>query len=197
MSSRLIMRKSVKALLSIVLLAAAPCLCWTQSATQTTKPDLSGEWVLERGSGDGSRLLVEHREPEVRIKRLKGRSGNEVFRESVYYTDGRGEVNEGPTITDRPEKPAREDEVRTKTEWRGDRVVTRGSIQKFLSGRPLNAEVSEEWKLSKDGRKLTHTTRFRFDGADASAQFGRVPPGGAVISTGPSEFKAVYKRASP
>jgi hypothetical protein len=33
---------------------------------------------------DGSSLLIEHREPEVRIKRLKGRSGAEVLRESVY-----------------------------------------------------------------------------------------------------------------
>jgi hypothetical protein len=179
------MRKSVKALCLIILLvAAAPsCVCRAQGAAQGATPDLSGEWVPEGNQvgGDGSRLLIEHREPELRIKRLKGRSGAEVLRESVYYTDNRGETNRVPTLTDRPAKPAQEDELRTKTAWRGDKLVTRGLLRKLISGRPLDAVVTEEWKLSKDGRRLTHATRFVLGG----------------ISTGPSEFKAVYRRASP
>jgi hypothetical protein len=71
--------------------------------------------------------------------------------------------------------------VRTKTAWRGDKLVTHGLFRKLLSGRPLDANVTEEWKLSKDGRKLTHATRFVLDG----------------ISTGLSDFKSVYRRISP
>jgi hypothetical protein len=85
--SRPVVLVNVNALCLLFLLAAAvPCVCRGQGAAHGARPDLSGEWVLvgSPSGDDGSSLLIEHREPEVRIKRLKGRSGAEVLRESVY-----------------------------------------------------------------------------------------------------------------
>ncbi len=91
----------------------------------------------------------------------------------MYYSDGRGETN--PTImflstgTDMNRQGTDKDTTKSKTSWSGNKLVTRTTLSNLIAGRRLEFEVVDEWKLSKDGKVLTQTSKtiFRQDSANA------------------------------
>ena len=149
----------MKILGSVIMLVTVLGVSFAQT---TTKPDLSGVWTL-----DGSRskvdprlaekledyvLTIVHKEPEIRITRRYQRDGRNVTEESIYYTDGRAEINS---------RTGRKD-YDPKTRWRGNKLVRRSSwkvpaniIPETIT--PLETVTTEEWELSSDGKTLTRT----------------------------------------
>ena len=134
----------------------------TAEGNDKTKPDFSGTWALDRGKSDygpfaaspASRaevtLEIAHRGPELRVTRRSRAEGRgERTQESVFYTDGRGELNP-PTLGRVGTK--------TKTGWEGGKIVARARLERRAAGgKTVAFEVSEKWELSADGRTLTQT----------------------------------------
>ena len=150
------------ALVTLSLLAGASAAGDDKKKESKPRPDFSGTWQLDRAKSDygifGDRpiakadatLVVEHKEPELKITRtlrLNGREETGVF---TYYTDERGEANPaaiGPG------------DVRSKTKWEGDKVVARASIRgKGSGGVGAGLDVTQKWYVSSDGKTLTNTT---------------------------------------
>ncbi len=138
--------------------------------TTKAKPDLSGTWLLDpRKSNVGPSakpdqpLKIAQHDPELRITHMVASNGQKDF---VYYTDGRGETNTTTmflsTDTDMNPRGHDKDVTKSKTKWSGDKLVTRFTLSSVIGGHPLEFEIIDEWKLSKDGQTLTQTSRTVF-----------------------------------
>ena len=127
------------------------------------RPDFSGTWRLDRSKSDfgafedkplakaDSTLVVEHRDAELKIRRTLSLDGQEEVKEFAYYTDERGETNQATLGVG---------EVRSKTKWDGDRVVSEARIRrKSLTGF-YELNVTQRWQVSSDGKTLTNTTNI-------------------------------------
>ena len=170
----------------------------TPKGKKASRPDLTGTWVLVEDGGKRTRksapapeneirLEVVHREPELKIIRRTLSDGREAVRESVYYSDGRGETNLGPGITTSP-ADAREDVLKSKTRWDGDKLVTRTTIQQNVRADGLIFHIIDEWRLSAVGRILTRTSKTKIENGNVFSSTAIVP--------GPAEFKSVFRRTS-
>ena len=149
------------------------------------RPDLSGTWQIDRAKSDfglfgdrplakaDSTLVVEHREPELKIRRTLSLGGREEVKEFAYYTDGRGETNQATLGVG---------EVKSKTRWDGDRVVCEARITRRGQGGPYELEVTQRWQVSAGGKTLTNTTVIR----------GKA---GGQDDVDEMEMKLVYRRA--
>jgi hypothetical protein len=129
---------------------------------EKAKPDFSGTWALDKSKSNYGpfaaspaareevTLEIVHREPELRVTRRSRAEGRgERTQESVFYTDGRGELNP-PTLGRIGTK--------TKTGWEGGKIVARARLERRAAdGRAVTFEVSEKWEPSADGRTLTQT----------------------------------------
>jgi hypothetical protein len=164
--------------------------------TPKTKPDLTGTWLLDRtrsNVGPSARpeqpLKIAHHDPELRITHMIMDNGQLTGRDFVYYTDGRGETN--PTTmylssgTDMNPQGHDKDVTKSKTTWRGNKLVTRSILRSVIGGRPLEFAVIDEWKLSSDGKTLTQSSRTVFQ-QDTS--------GGIFIPANRPNTKRVHNR---
>jgi hypothetical protein len=161
--------------------------------TTKTKPDFSGTWLLDRKKSNvgpsakpDQPLKIAHHDPEFRITHLVASNGQKEF---VYYTDGRAETNTTTmflsTNTDINPRGFDKDVTKSKTKWSGDKLVTRFTLQSIVGGHPLEFEIIDEWKLSKDGQTLTQTSRTVFR-EDMS--------GGVFVPANRPDTKKVYNR---
>ena len=146
------------------------------------RPDLSGTWELDRAKSDfglfrdrplskaDSTLVVEHKDPELKITRTLRLGGQQETKQFAYYTDGRGETNPATIGAG---------EVKSKTKWDGERVAAQSKL--VWPGRDGSAgaelDVTQRWQVSSDGKTLTNSTVL------SSAQ------------TGVQEIRLVYRRA--
>jgi hypothetical protein len=152
--------------LSASLLTALLTLCLSAVAAGDGKkkhPDFSGTWRIDRAKSDfggfedkplakaDSTLVVEHRDPELKIKRTLSLNGQEEVKEFAYYTDGRGETNQATLGVG---------EVKSKTRWDGDKVVAEAKITRRGQGGPYTLNVTQKWQVSSDGKTLTNTTNI-------------------------------------
>jgi hypothetical protein len=142
-------------------------------------PDFSGTWQIDRAKSDfgpfddkplakaDSTLVVTHAGPELKVKRTLSLGGREEVKEFTYYTDERGETNQATLGVG---------EVRSKSRWDGDRVVSEAQVTRRGQQEPYTLNVVQRWQVSSDGKTLTNTT---------------------VISneTGTQQVKLVYRRA--
>ena len=55
------------------------------------------------------------------------------------------------------------EQVKSKTKWQHDRIVTRTSVESRVGGMRLQYLVVDEWKISADGKLLTQTSRIQGD----------------------------------
>ena len=195
----------------MLLLLAGASLCAAQGDKKktTARPDLSGRWLVESWQDEKGRTLpsvrgtaavvVTHKEPELRVTRVRRVGGREEALESVYYTDGRGEKNMGPRVTDRPDLEAPHDQpVESRTKWKDDKLVTRGRMRQVLAGRTVEVETTDEWKVSADGQTLTQTVSTRLSVDDPGAAMpGQVPQGRVTFkSPGAKVYRTTYRRAT-
>ncbi len=150
---------------------------------EKARPDFSGTWELDKAKSDfglfrdrpiskaDSTLVVEHREPELKITRTLKLNGQQESKQFAYYTDGRGETNPATIGAG---------EVKSKTKWDGDKVAAQSKLvwpgRDGAAGAEL--DVTQRWQVSSDGKTLTNSTVM------SSAQ------------TGVQEIRLVYRRAS-
>lgn len=124
-------------------------------------PDLSGTWRIDKEKSDfgefsdrplskaDATLVVEHRDPELKVRRTLSLNGQEEVKEFTYYTDERGETNQATIGVG---------EVKSKTKWDGDRLVSEAHITRRSQTGPYELNVVQKWQVSSDGRTLTNTT---------------------------------------
>ncbi|HWS88101.1 MAG TPA: hypothetical protein VN282_14120 [Pyrinomonadaceae bacterium] len=153
----------MKALLMALCLLAACAAAAAGDDRKGPRPDFSGTWRIDRGKSDygewadkplakaDSTLVVEHRDPELKIRRTLSLNGQEEVKDFAYYTDGRGETNQATLGVG---------EVRSKTRWDGDRVVSEAQLKRRGQGGTYELTVTQRWQVSSDGKTLTNTTSF-------------------------------------
>jgi len=165
-----------------VTLAVILLLCATAEAQNksTAKLDFSGTWLLDaKKSNTGGLTMrpdlpmtITHQDPEFKMVISSERNGQIVKHEFMYYTDGRGEVNEATSvITTDPSgfKPEdlRNKKTESKTKWSGNKIVTRSRYKlNVAGGSVIEFEQVDEWKLSDDGKVLTQTSRVNLQNSD-------------------------------
>ena len=166
-------------LLALCLLAACAAAAAAGDDKKRSHPDFSGTWRIDRAKSDyggwgdkplakaDSTLFVEHRDPELKIRRTLSLNGQEEVKDFAYYTDERGETNQATLGVG---------EVKSKTKWDGDRVVSEAQIRRRGQGGTYELTVTQRWQVSSDGKTLTNTTSFS---NEAGAQ----------------QLKLVYRRA--
>ncbi|MET0650528.1 MAG: hypothetical protein ABW208_28290 [Pyrinomonadaceae bacterium] len=161
--------------------AAAPAI--DDKKKGKSRPDLSGTWQLDRSkskyglfndlplSKADSALVVEHKDPELKIRRTLSLKEQQEVNEFAYYTDGRGETNQATLGVG---------EVKSKTKWDGDKVVSEARATRPGLSNSDHLDVTQMWRVSSDGKTLTHTTLIH-------GKVGEVE--------GVQELKLVYRRA--
>jgi hypothetical protein len=194
-------------------------LCAALSFAQSSKiepdkqkpvPVLGGTWVLDEeqpkqskqrsaGTHDKVTLVISQHEPEIKMTRKVVSGGQERTRESVYYSDERGETNTGATISTTPNP--RDEEIKSRTRWRGDKLVTTTTVRKATAGTLLIWDIIDEWKLSPDGKTLTQTTIIKPDNSGPDIRVGPqgrpFPPGPVIyVPANGNRFKRVFRRVS-
>ena len=169
----------MKALLLTLCLLAACAAAAAGDDKKRSHPDFSGTWRIDRAKSDygewadrplakaDSTLVVEHRDPELKVKRTLSLNGQEEVKEFAYYTDGRGETNQATLGVG---------QVESKTRWDGDKVVSEAQLKRRGQGGAYELKVTQRWQVSSDGKTLTNTTSFS---NEAGAQ----------------QLKLVYRRA--
>jgi hypothetical protein len=140
----------IAVLVASVLLSSA---IWSQDSSK--QPNFSGRWVLEKineypghmgvgnlgGAKMESELIVSHTDKELRVKETT-KTRESFLRETLYYTDGRGETNKGFTLPF---------PYVSKTTLNNGRLLIDTKIQHSRG----EASLVEEWELSPDGKTLT------------------------------------------
>ena len=138
------MRRSLSASLLTALMTASLFAVGASAGDDRKKegkshPDFSGTWRLDRSKSDfgafedkplakaDSTLVVEHRDAELKIRRTLSLNGQEEVKEFSYYTDERGETNQATLGVG---------EVKSKTRWDGDKVVSEAQIKRRGQGGP-------------------------------------------------------------
>ena len=153
---------------SATLLAALLTLCLLASAAaqgdkkkEKAHPDFSGTWRIDKAKSDfgefserplskaDATLVVEHKEPGLKVRRTLSLNGQEEVKEFTYYTDERGETNQATIGVG---------EVKSKTKWDGDRVVSEAHVTRRSQTGPYDLDVVQKWQVSSDGKTLTNTT---------------------------------------
>ena len=175
--------------LAMVVLAANAGSC---SAQAQSVPNLSGTWELIEFNGSkkskqppdkfpGLTLVISQEGSEIRITKKRTKRGIQTEQDYSYYTDGRGEKNDG-RIEVWGEDVHGLDSV---SGWQKDRLVTQydrnvtlQTGSKTTTGpRPgpggysiVNSSVSgsDEWRLGRDGMTLVLTTAIVFINSPAT-----------------------------
>jgi len=152
--------KRVMFLLCILSLAAWCVAQDGKGKTPATRPDFSGNWVLDHSKsslGPLERplanaevtLVIAHKEPELKISRKASVNGREQSQILTYYSDARGETN--PAVFGSAE-------VKTKTKWDKIKLVSDASTTiNTPRGDAIHIDTSEKRELSADGNTLTIT----------------------------------------
>ncbi|MBV9924464.1 MAG: hypothetical protein JOZ96_05430 [Acidobacteria bacterium] len=181
-----------------VLMTACMLACLGGAARAGGRPNLSGSWELDGGRssfGDyagplskaKTKLEIRHKEPEVRIVWTLSRGDWGLSQLALLFSDGRGE--ETASLLDAEGMLAETTcmsgggggrQVKSKTVWEGNKLVTRTSEQLQLASGPAEVDVLDEWELSKDKQSLVQLTRLT--------------PKDAAAGVAAREFKRVYRR---
>jgi hypothetical protein len=163
------------------------------------KPDFGGTWKLDRSKGNYAKttglkpgaelvLVISQVDPEIRVTRKLTWKGDERVQQLTYYSDGRGETN--PSLVTM-------DEAKSKTRWSGNKLVLSYSFSAGSAGRrAIILDVTEEWKLSADGKTLTQTQRTSQDLSNLPGVGATGIPRSIFIQAIPTEIKKVFTRIS-
>jgi hypothetical protein len=161
-------------LLFLIFAVATPA----QSAKTRSKPDFSGEWLLDLKKTPKKwlpkrpdlPLKISHRDPELRVKESSEKDGKIVEHESVYFTDERGETNQATQIimsTGSSVPSGERERTRSYTRWSGNKIISVATLRMVLGARVVEYKVIDEWKLSDDGKVLTRISQIVFQGSNA------------------------------
>lgn len=129
-----------------------------QTGKSKAKPDFSGTWILDKTKTKKIdfdwTLILEHREPQMKITSNLVSKGVKKTEERILYTDGRtvSNVRVGSELASQ------------EFSWAGKSLIRESLMRRSaenLYGR-INEGTSEKWELSKDGKTLTITKREMF-----------------------------------
>ena len=153
----------MKRVILLILVLSIAVLCDAQdgkSKASVTRPDFSGNWVLdhsrsslgalERALANAEvTLVIAHKEPELKIARKASVNGREQSQILTYFSDGRGETN--PPVFGSAD-------LKTKTKWDKNKLVSDASTTiNTPRGDAIHIDTSEKRELSADGNTLTIT----------------------------------------
>lgn len=146
----------------VVLIVAIFILSGLALAQGAKKSNLSGTWVLDKKKGDepsgrGGRaqpdtditLVIDHKEPALKIKQIVKSPGGERAQDLVYSTDGKENSNPGGVGGA---------VIKSKTWWDGGRLVTKSTQTGDSMFGTATIEVTETRSLSQDGKELVVDT---------------------------------------
>ena len=102
-------------------------------------PNFDGEWV-QKVVNQLLSLIIEHRDPELKVTRREVTEAQDKTETAVYYTDRRGELN------DKNGKP-----VKSVTKWQDDRIVFQLSSTSKTDIGTFEFSDSITWQISKNG----------------------------------------------
>jgi len=173
---------NVRFLCSVVFLIVLLPISASNALSQPkSKPNFTGTWLLDQKKSDDSGLTtrpdlpikIAHQEPDFRVTRSSEKNGQIVEHHFVYFTDGRGEENEATSLLTTNPSSAKADDLKnrvtkSKTQWSGNKIVTRALLRMDLAGHFVEFEQVDEWKLSDDGNVLTQTSRLIFQNSDTA-----------------------------
>jgi hypothetical protein len=159
----------------LLFLAVCGIFVTISKAADNPKPDLSGKWERDPKKSRMGKMTqdllenikvtleISHQEPELRISVTTDSNGKSVNRETIYYTDGRGEINIsqfsqvvtfGRPLQDPKSIP--QNEAKSKTKWEGSKIVSSlSSVIKGPGGRIFQVDSREIRELSEDKKMLT------------------------------------------
>jgi hypothetical protein len=176
------MKKTILLMLILASFALAQ-----DNKSKDARPDFSGTWALDKAKSDlgpyervvargDITLVIEHKDPELKITRKFTAGGNTSSVVFAYYSDGRGETNPAALGNG---------DVKTKTRWDKKKLESKfsSSYKSPRDGRVTYFETIDRRELSADGKILTITT------TRDSATTGMVLGGGTI--------KLVYNRVEP
>jgi hypothetical protein len=121
-------------------------------------PDFSGSWKINAAKSDFGQFpapekferVIEHKDPDIKIKTTQTTQMGEMTNESSYKIDGTEQKLESPRgvslITPK---------------WDGNvMVVTSKRKIKTQDGQEMEMTGEERWTLSEDGKSLTTDTKM-------------------------------------
>jgi hypothetical protein len=168
--------KKLLVICSLLLLSAhaAAAQGGVVAAAAQAKPNFSGVWIPrvekqgkpDAGSAGWTNVIVEQRDPELKFTLIHPNPDGKTTRklEFTFYTDGRGETNDGMVyyaLIQDDKIPYTS--VASTTKWEEKTlVVVHKVVIKMLVKQwtvSVNTEVTMRWELSGDGKTLTRTTR--------------------------------------
>jgi len=137
-----------------------------QETPKSNQPELSGTWVLDMDRSDfggpksglaydSLTLIIEHREPEIKITRVMVKKRKETTEAPIYYTDQRGEVNK--SLDRYP--------IKSKTLWKDNKLITTGIKTIPISGDVIQINSVDTWELTDGGSILVQKTISRMEGS--------------------------------
>ena len=141
----------MKSILSSLVILLFVGVCAAQTKQQ--KPNFSGTWLREekKDSDIEVTLRISHYDPELNIIRLSKSIDRQNKTTYIYYTDGRGETN--PQLN----SAMNWYQAKSKTKWNSRTIESHESKMRTAGGKVTIEDILDEWKLSADGTKLTHT----------------------------------------
>jgi len=141
--------------MALLLVAGSSAFAQPKTAT-APKHDLTGKWELDAGMtfGFSESLLIVKKDAEFTItSEVTDALGDKTSESIVCYADGRGETNEFVLPSSRPWRMDKT-KVKTKTKWKGAKLVSNGSFDDNLGSRSTPSKITEEWELTDNGQVL-------------------------------------------
>lgn len=177
-------------------------------ATTDKRPNFSGVWIPQvekekkpdAGPNGWTNVIIEQHDPELKFTLIHPNPDGKTTRklEFTYYTDGRGETNDGMVYYFLVQnKVMAYKSVKSTTNWDGKTlVVVHKMATKMVAGQWLvtvNFDVTMRWELSDDGKTLIRTTKQENFSATSTDKSGEEKP----LNVSPSghageEFKDTY-----
>ena len=156
--------RDASALLTLFVLSLAP-------AFALALPNFSGTWQIDKSQSTvqsdrpgaaqvaqqvSVTMVIDHRDPELKIERHGSLGNNERTVVSIYYTDGRESSNRG----------ARGEAITSKSHWENDALVT---DLRIVRGQGANAQIltrRDVLSVSRDGKSLVMESTRKEAGHD-------------------------------
>jgi hypothetical protein len=132
--------------------SAILALALTCSLAAADKPDFTGSWKINAAKSDFGPMpppdkwdmVVEHKDPALKVKTTMANQMGERTNEAAYTTDGKETtVGEGGGQT------------QATVTWDGESIVFKTLRKANMQGEQIEIKGVEKWTLSGDGKTLT------------------------------------------
>jgi hypothetical protein len=102
-------------------------------------------------------MVVDHKEPTVKVTTTQKSQMGDSSNDSTYTTDGKDNVN-------KMRSPAGDQDVKSTTKWNGKALATTRTIE----AQGMTVGIDDAWELSADGKVLTINRQLKTPQGDLS-----------------------------